>query len=289
MLPMIDVINTWQFNLVAYLFFIVLFFQSYKLAVRNAKKDGAATVLLQLIAGTSVLMLAPFFAFEFPSDPNYWLLLLIACVFYALSDRLQTTARKHLPVSTYSIMNQFTTIFLIAIGLLVFREPLVSTKIAGAGLILVANLLLVYKRGGVKVDKNIWIAVLATMVFSIAISVDIGISKQFNLPFYIMLTLVVPAVMLFFGERISKNEIMTEFNSPSKKWYFLTGITWGLAILFSLRAFSFGEVTTIVPLQATAVLLNVLTAYIFLHEREDRLKKVIAACLVMVGVYLTVI
>lgn len=283
-----EIINTWQFNLISYLFFIVLFFQHYKLAVKNAKRDGAATVLLQLIAGGSILVLAPLFSLAIPSDLKYWLLLIVACVFYALNDRLQTTARKHLPVSTFSIVNQLSTVFLIAIGLTVFNETFAINKIVGALLILAANFLLVYKRGSVKIDPNIWVAVCATLVFSVAISVDIGISKVFNLPFYIMLTLIIPAVMLYFGEKISMKEVKAEYNSESKKFYIITGVTWGLAILFLLRAFRFGEVTTIVPLQATTVLLNVLTAYIFLNEREDRLKKVAAACLVIAGVYLTV-
>jgi uncharacterized membrane protein len=286
---MFQILNTWQFNLVAYLVFIVLFFQSYKLAVRNAKRDGAATVLLQLIAGVSILLLAPLLALDFPTSPKYWLLIIIASIFYALNDRLQTTARKHLPVSTYSIINQFTTIFLIAIGLVIFKEPLVTTKLVGAGLILLANILLVYKRDGVKINRNIWVAILATLVFSVAISVDIGISKQFNLPFYIMLTLIIPAVMVFFVERIKTKEVVDEYKSKSKNWYLITGVSWGLAIFFSLRSFNFGNVTTIVPLQATAVLLNVLMAYLFLGEREERLKKIIAAGLVIVGVYLTVL
>lgn len=259
------------------------------MAVKNATKDGAATVLLQFIAGMSILILAPVFKHDFPVEPRYWLLLVVACVFYALNDRLQTTARKHLPVSTYSIVNQFTNVFLILIGILVFEEPIVAVKLLGGGLILLANILLIYKQGAVKVDKYIWITILATLAFSIAISVDIGISKQFNLPFYIMLTLAIPAFMAFFGEGIKKKELVDEYKSGPKNWYFVAGKSWGLAILFSFRSFRFGDVTTVVPLQATAVLLNVLAAYIFLHERDNKLKKIVAALLVIAGDCFTVL
>ncbi len=272
----------------AYLFFVVLFFQCYKLAVKRAKRDGAATILLQAIAGGSILLLAPFFDMSLAKESKYWILLFVACLFYALNDRLQTTARKHLPVSTYSIINQLTTVFLIFIGLTIFGEPVVPIKIAGTVLILIANLLLVYKKGGLKVDRNVVISILAILFFSIAISVDIGISQQFNLPFYIMLTLVIPAIMIWFAEKIPTKEISEEYNSPAKKYYIVTGVAWGLAILFSLRAYQFGNVTTVVPLQATAVVLNVLAAYILQNEREDRVKKIVAACLVVLGVYFTV-
>ena len=202
---------------------------------------------------------------------------------------MQTTVRKNLPVSTFSIINQFTTVFLLIIGLTAFKEQLLLTKLIGIGFILAANFLLVYKKEGIKIDKNTWLGILATLTLAIAISVDIGISKQFNLPFYIMLTLFIPAIMLFSTEKIKINEIKTEFQSETKKYYLLTGLAWGLAIFFSLRSFQYGVVTTIVPLQATAVLFNVLIAYVFQNEKSDKLKKIIAACLVIVGVYMTVL
>jgi len=95
--------------------------------------------------------------------------------------------------------------------------------------------------------------------------------------------------MIFFEEKIKMHEVSKEYNSDAKKYYLLTGIAWGLAILSSLRSFRFGEVTTIIPLQATAILLNVFVAYAFQNEREGRLKKILAACLVLAGVYLTVV
>lgn len=257
--------------------------------MRNAKRDGAATILLQIIAGLSILLIAPFFEFNFTSIPKYWILLFVACVFYALNDRLQTTARKHLPVSTFSILNQLATVFLFLIGITIFREPLAPMKVLGTILILVANMLLIYKRGALKIDRNVIISVLAVLFFSIAISLDIGISEQFNLPVYIMLTLIIPALMIVFAEKIPTKEISEEYNSAARKYYIITGCAWGLAILFSLRAYQLGDVTTVVPLQATAVILNVLAAYILQNEREDRIKKILAACLVVAGVYFTVI
>lgn len=284
-----EIINTWQFNVLGYLLFIVVFFQCYKLAVKDAKRDGAATILLQLIAGLSILIAFPFFEFKIPTDPKVYAFLFGALIFYALNDRLQTTVRKHLPVSTFSILSQLTTVFLILIGLTVFKEPFVLNKIIGAFIILMANVLLIYKKGMFKVNPYIGLSVLASLFFSIAISIDIGISKQFNLPFYIMVTLIVPAIMILLVEKIPAQAVLEEHRSASKRYYWFAGVSWGLAILCSLRSFQFGEVTTIVPLQAAAVLLNVLVAYFFLHEKEDRFKKFIAACLVFVGVYLTVL
>ncbi|MCA9302189.1 hypothetical protein KDA10_02400 [candidate division WWE3 bacterium] len=281
-------LNSWQFYLISYLVFVVIFYQSYKAAVKNAQRDGAATIVLQIIGATSILVLAPFFAFSFTNSINLWGLLIAASIFYALNDRINTTARKHLPVSTYSIISQMTTVFLMIIGFLVFKENLMINKVIGGALIVLWNVVLAYKKGGFVINKYFGLALLATLIISIAMSIDIGISKQFDLAVYISLTLGVPALMIMGAERIKLEEVKREYNSPDKKFYWITGISWGLTIISLLRAYQLGEVTTIVPLSATSTLINVLVAYVIFNEREDHLKKVLAAILVVVGITFTV-
>ena len=285
---MIDLINTWQFNLICSLIGIVIFNQFYKLAVKNAKSDGAATVLLQIIGGISVLCLLPFLPIIFPSDIKVYLLLFLACIFYGLTDRLETTSRKHLEVSVFSILGQLSTVFLILVGLIIFKEPFAINKILGAGLILFANIFLFYEKGSLKINKYILIGVLSKLLFTVAVSVDIGISGQFNLPFYIMLTFLFPGLVIFFGEKIKLTEVILEYKSNSKRNYIITGIAWGLLSFFYLRSFQFGEVTTIIPIQATSVLINVLVAYFFLKEKNHGFKKIFASILVVIGIILTV-
>lgn len=157
---MLGIINSWQFYVAGYLVFVVIFYQFYKLAVRNAKRDGAATVLLQLVAGLSLLLFIPLFHFSFPKSIYTYLLLAGACIFYALNDRLQTTARKHLQVSVFSIIGQLSNVFLIVYGLTLFREQIVMTKILGAGLILCGNIFLLYRGGKFTINKYTIIGIL---------------------------------------------------------------------------------------------------------------------------------
>jgi len=131
--------------------------------------------------------------------------------------------------------------------------------------------------------------ILASLSLSIALSIDIDISRNFNLPFYIMFTLIVPTLMIKTAEKISTKEIIAEFNRGDKKYFFLTGISWALLIVFMLRAYRFASVTTITPLSSTTVLINVLVATIFLGERKNTIKKIIAALMTILGIYLTVL
>jgi uncharacterized membrane protein len=104
-----------------------------------------------------------------------------------------------------------------------------------------------------------------------------------------MLTLTIPAAMVALAEKITLQEVLSEYSSGNKKYYILTGLAWALAIFFSLRSFQLGQVSLIVSLQATSALINVLVAYILLRERDHKVKKIIAACLVVAGVCLTVL
>jgi len=284
-----ELFNTWQFNLVGFLISIILFFQFYKLAVKDAVRDGAATILLQGIAGVCILFLMPFLELKFPTEIKYYLLMFAASVFYAINDRLQTTVRKHLEVSVFSIINQLSNVFLILIGITVFREPLVATKILGAALILSGNALLFYNKQKLELNTYSLLAIASTFAFATAISIDIDISRQFNLPFYIMLTLIIPAILVMMFEKIKWKEVVLEYKSETKNYYLVTGVTWALAIFFSLRAFQFGKVTTIVPLQASSVILNVIVACILLKERDNLAKKITAAVLVVSGICVTVL
>jgi len=286
---MLSIINTWQFNLSLSLIFGILFSQYFKLALKTVRKDGAAVIILQLIAGISLLIWTPVFKMVFPTDIRTYAFLLLAIIFYALNDRLQTTVRKNLEVSVFSVINQLSNVFIIIIGLTIFHESFIITKLIGAGLILLGNMYLFYKKGKLELNKYVVLAIIANMSFAIAMSTDIGISALFNLPIYISITLIVPAILIMLAEKISSSTIIDEYKNANKKYFYTTGVAWGLTILFSLRSFQFGQVTTIVPLSSTAVLLNVIIAYFLLKERGHLLKKIISALIVMAGIYFTVL
>jgi drug/metabolite transporter (DMT)-like permease len=281
--------HTWQVNLVLFYVTVVIFFQFYKLSVKKVENDGAATILLQIIAGISVLALSPFFSFHWPGKLSVFLLLVGACIFYAVNDRLQMTVRKNLEVSTFSIINQFSTVFVIIYGLTLFRDPTSSVKLLGAALIVAANAMIFYKpaKQRIEINKYSLLAMAATLAFATAISIDIDISRQFNLPVYIRLTLLLPALIIGLGGRIKVSDSIAEWKKGNQKFFLITGVAWALSIFFSLRAFRYGQVNTVITLEAVAVILNVLAAYIFLKERDKPYRKIAAAFLIFIGVLLT--
>ena len=276
----------WLICVILYLIFYVIFNQSYKVATKSLTKPGSLTILLEIIASLTVLLLIPFFEIKFPEDPRIYLFLGLSIIFYTISDRLNTTVRSGIEASTFSVINQLSTVFMIIAGVLFFKEPFILNKFIGAALIVFSNVLIFFKKGNGKPNKYIILGVLSNLCFSIALFLDVNNSDNFNLPIYVATTLGMPIILIFIFEKIKLSDIKEEYQKGNKKAIWITSVSWSLSILAQLRAYQLGEVSIIAPLCALSVILNVIVGYIFLKEKDNMLKKIISAILIILGIIL---
>ena len=277
---------SWVIFVILYLILAVAFNQFYKVTTKTLTKPGALTVLLQIISTISILLLCPFFEIKFPTDIKVYIFLGLAIIFYAISDRLNTTVRSGIEASTYSMIKQLSTVFMIFAGLIFFKEPFIITKFIGAILIILSNILIFYKKNSGKPNKYIILGIIANIFFTVALFLDVNISDSFNLPFYVATTLGIPAILICIFERIKFSDIKNEFINGNKKAILITAITWSLAITVQLRAYQIGKVSVVAPLCSLTVILNVIVGYLFFKEKENIPKKVIAALLIILGIIL---
>lgn len=275
----------WILFVILYIITSVMYTQFYKVTTKKSKNSGALTALLQLIAGLSILITIPLFKFTWPSSWVTIGLLALACIFYALSDRMNTDVRGGLEASTFSIILQLATVFMIVAGLVFFKEPFVLKKMIGAGLIIFSNILMFYKKGKQKLNKYVIMGIIANLAYAVALFLDVNISDSFNLALYISLTLIIPATFIILAERIKINDIINEFKIGDKVPIFITSLSWSSMIAFQLLAYRFGEVTTIAPLLSLTVIGNVIIGYIFLKEKDNLPKKIVAAILIIISVF----
>lgn len=281
-----SILNNWLLYVLLYLVLATAFTQFYKIATKSLKKAGALTVLLQMTAGLTALLLCPFFEFKFPTDISVYVMLGISIIFYAISDRVNTTVRSGIEASTFSMLKQLSTTFMIFAGLIFLKEEFVLTKFIGAMLIIFSNVLIFYKKGKIEFNKYILLGILSNMSFTVALFLDVNISDHFNLPFYVALTLIIPALLIMIFERIKPSEIKNELTNGNKKAILITAISWAITIIVQLRAYQLGNVTVIAPLCALTVMLNVIVGYLFLNERDNLLRKIISAILIIISIIL---
>lgn len=77
---------------------------------------------MQMTAGITALFLCPLFDFKFPTDISLYIILGVSIIFYAMSDRINTTVRSGIEASTFSMLKQLSTTFMIFAGLIFFKE-----------------------------------------------------------------------------------------------------------------------------------------------------------------------
>lgn len=279
-------ITNWLVAVILYLIFAVMFNQGYKIVTKSMENSGALTVLMEGLAGLFCLLLIPIFDIKFPTNPYVYLFLGLACIFYALNDRIATDVRKGLEASAYSIIKQISTVFMIIAGLVFFKEEFVLTKIIGALLIVLSNILVFYKKGSFKNNKYVWLGLLASIFNTTALIIDVNYSKQFNLALYAGFTLLVPALLILIFERIKFKDIKNEFKIGNKKVIMITGLSWALMMVLKLRAYELGEVIIVAPLCSLTAILNVIVGYLLLKEKDNLWKKILAAILIIISIFL---
>ena len=281
-----NVFNNWVFFIILYLIASVIYNQCFKITTKTMKSDGAMTVLLNVLAAVFCLIMIPLFEWKITSDVFVYILLGIAIIFYTIKDRLTTTVMSGVDPSTFTILNQLNTAFMIILGFVFLKEPLVLCKIVGSILIIVSNVLIFYKKGSFKFDKYIVLGIIANLAYTIAMFIDVNNSDKLNLPLYVFVTLAIPAVLVFLAEKVKIGEIKEEFERAQKGPMFATIVSYALFILCSIRAYQLGEVTVVAPLISLSVIANVLIGYLFFEERDNLWKKILASVLILMGVLL---
>ncbi|MBR3319579.1 EamA family transporter [Candidatus Saccharibacteria bacterium] len=258
--------------------------QFYKLTTHTMKKPAAQTIGLQLVAGLSCLLFVPFFEFRLPSNPWTYLFLSLSCVFYAINNYMIANVRKNLEASVIGILQQSYTVLMTMAGFILFGESVTLFKMLGILMIVGGNILVFWQQKRAKAMKYVWLGLLAYACNVVAGLIDVGYSGEFNLPFYTAFLYFVPALIILIGGRVRIADTITEYRRARKRDYLITGFCWGVHYLVLLIAYSVGEVSVVAPLASLAVFSSVLVGYFWLKEKEEIVKKIIAAILAIMGI-----
>jgi len=276
----------WLFFIFIHIISSIIFTQLFKIIIKNSKSKGSITVLVQFIAGITSILISTLFKYTWSTDWKVYLTLIVACIFYSISDRMNTTVRNGIEASTFSIISQLATVFMILAGLIFFKEPFVLKKIIGATLIILSNIFIFYKKGNQKLNKYVILGIISNIAYAIALFIDVNISNNFNLALYVSTTLLVSSLFIFIFEKIKFNDIKQEVQNSNKPLLIITGVSWSIMLICQLNAYKLGNVTTVAPLCALTVIGNVIVSYIFLKEQNDLPKKIIAAITIIISVFL---
>lgn len=278
--------NSWELWVIIYIISAVIFAHSFKKANRNMNNAGSLTILLEISTALFALLFIPFFKWTLPSSPKIYLTLLIVTIIYAATDRLNIESRYGLDPSTFSMLKQLSTVFMIIFGFIFLKEALIIHKIIGAIIIIIANLILTFEKGKITINKYFIMSFISNFLFALAMLINVNISDNFNLAFYTILTVSIPACFIFIFEHHSIKELQKEYKLYDKKSFIISGLTWCLMLISSVKAYQLGSVTIVAPLFALTSIINAIIEFIFNKNKNKLIQKLIAAILLILGVIL---
>ena len=279
-----DIFRNWKFWVILYLISAVIFAQAFKKSNRKMKNASLLTILLELFTAFFSIFFIPFFEFTLPSDINIYLILLVVVVIYAFTDRLNIEARYGLDPSVFSMLKQLSTVFLIILGFIFLKEPIILKKVICSIIIIFANILLAFDKGKFKINKYFIMSFISNFLFAVAMLINVNISSNFNIAFYTILTVFLPSILIFLSGRYKVKDLVNEFELYDKKYFLLSALTWCLMLIASVKAYEVGDVILVAPLLTLTSILNTIYEFVICKNKNKLVQKIIASILILVGV-----
>lgn len=239
---MLEIFNYWQINVSLAIISWVIYQQSYRIVSRDSKDVANVPIILGIVGSVVFLLLAPFFQIKFSDNLWIYFMLGLAIIFYAINDRLRSIGLKYLDVSVNSVFSQLSKVFLAIYGFLFFGEILNMQNIIGVLLIVGGSMLVYFKRGAFRINKYTWAVIGAALAFATSVAIDVDISREFNIVFYLFIIYFFPALVIYLVEKKNWEDIKNEFFASRKsiKFFILSGISSSSGMLFFLLALGQG-------------------------------------------------
>ncbi len=272
---------------IIYLIFSLLFAQCFKETNRNMKNASALTILLEIFTALFALLLSTLFTFKFSLNPKILLTLGAVTIIYAATDRLNIEARYGLAPSTFSMLKQLSTVFLVIFGFVFLKEKIVLTKIIGITLILLANIFLsTNNKGKLELNKYFIMSLISNFLFAIAMFINVNISDNFNIGLYTVITVLIPALIIKIVSKLSIKDLKQEFKLYDKKKFMIVSFSWAMMLISSVKAYEYGNISIVAPLLTLSMITNSIYEYFIDKDKKSLKRKLIISLLIVLGIIL---
>lgn len=268
-----------------------VFMTAYALAIRLFLKDkGDArtfTFITTLFGGLVLLFFLPFEKIIYIFNFQIITVLILLSFAFAIVDLLFIRGRQLEEVSVVSILVQLGNFWALIGGAIILKETITVSKIIAVSLIVFGSILLIWQRQKIILSKGKYFIILASILFTLSSFVDKKMSAYFSASLYKAILFFIEAVILFLLFLPGKfRAIKEEFKLQGKAIIFV-GPLLSLAMFFLVKAFQAGgEASKVLPVFSLSLAFSVLAGIIFLKERKNIPKKIIAMILVFIGTLL---
>lgn len=167
-----------------------------------------------------------------------------------------------------------------------YQEPFTFKKVLGFISILIALIIISFKKQKIVVNKNFILGLTIYIFLGLAWLLDKKGAKNFSPDLYNLLVWFFPIFVIIFP-KLKISSLITELKFGYKQFFLLALIN-VLGYYLQLQALNLNEATKVVPLIQISTIFSILFAALFLNEKENLPKKIFSAVLAVFGVYLLI-
>jgi drug/metabolite transporter (DMT)-like permease len=240
-------------------------------------------------AYSSLIALA-LFSFEkwwFNPVPLYvWGLLLLSIILYTVFEGTHFYGRKYVDASTASILFRLNTVISVLASFIILKEPVTLNKILATVLIVFGTYLVTVKNLSLKMNKGVIYIFIATLALGLVRPVDKTAAIYFSPPLYTFLIYAGPTFLMPLFPRIIKFQELKQEIMLGRWLIPLLGLINIFEYYFMLKAYALADASLVVPIVSLSTVFTVIVGIIFLGERDNVVKKIIAGILAFIGLLL---
>lgn len=258
-----------------------------RLLMKGDKTDPYSyTIIFQSLLILLYVPIAIVHGFYFPHIGAPFLFFVLSAIFWGAATYFIFRAMHLLEASEVTILTTTGVIVTILISIVFLHEIFGYQKVLGTAITCIAVIMVTNLKKGFTYNKGVLFALLATSCAGIAIVLD-GINvKNYDVISYSIIINALIVVMLLALRPRALTNWRNYFRSNFFKKMLPLGVfsvLQGLTVLLALQ--TPGVTAQVGAIRQSSVILTVIFAMVFLQERDNIFKKIIAASLVTVGLY----
>lgn len=224
-----------------------------------------------------------------PGIEKVWLPALIAVIAYGVGHVLYAKTLQKVEASAFSVLFATQSIWIMTLGLVLFDETLTILQILGTVLILCAVVVLSKNLKSLIKQKGIAVGLLTGLVFGVAITAWSYVGRHTDTLAWAAVSFVLTSLASLLIRPATYKMIGSVVTGRLMPKLTLLAVFYGVGSVAMLYAYREGAFTIVTPLRQTGIIVTTLLALLLItSERNNILRKIIAACLGVLGAFLIV-
>lgn len=260
-----------------------------RILMKDDKSEPVSyAIVFQLILGTIALVIAIALGkFSVPDLSNSLLPLSISACLWAGMTAFNFSAIKLLTAAEVTIIGTTSTIFAMTLGLIVLNETLTASMFLGTILIVISIWLLYHRQSQFQSKRGVMFALISAACSGIAVVNDAILLDTFNAYTYTAIMSFLPAVVLFLLFPRKSTHLKPLMQPYTLKVMIIFCLFYAIQAVTYYLAYELGApISKLSPITKSSIILTVILAAIFLHERDQLKNKIVSAIIVTIGVVL---